>query len=258
MDFGICNLSIVPLRAEASHRSEMLSQLLFGEQFALLEEDDDREWSLVQLLETGYEGWLQKGQYAELTETGRAASEDRLALIVDLQGAVASSTSRRVDLLPGTRIDVNDHTFFSEEWFEIEGKLRRPTLDDLDAELPKLVDYYKGSPYMWGGRSRYGIDCSGLSMAVYRHFGLVLPRDARQQAAVGKTVDFPTEQPKAGDLAFFADEVGKITHVGIMLGTESILHASARVRIDRMDEKGIFNEELGKYTHKLRSVKRGF
>jgi len=256
MDFGICNLSIVPLRAAASHRSEMVSQVLFGEQFEVLGEEDD--WSLIRLLETGYGGWIQKGQYAELTETGRAASDALLALIVDLEGAVASNPSRRVDLLPGTRIDVNDQTFFSEEWFEIDGKLRRPTLDDFDTELPRLADYYKGSPYLWGGRSRYGIDCSGLSQAIYRHFGLVLPRDARQQAEVGKTVDFPAEPTRAGDLAFFADEAGTIVHVGVMLDPENIMHASARVRIDRMDAEGIFNEELGRYRHRLHAVKRGF
>lgn len=255
MDFGICNLSMSPLRAEASHRSEMVNQVLFGEQFEIVEETD--EWSYIRLFETAYEGWIQKGQYAICSEIENAASDAREALIVDLEGAVAISSTRRIELIPGTRIDINDYTFSSEEWFEIEGKLRRPTLADFDVEFPKLIDYYKDSPYLWGGRSHYGIDCSGLSQAMYRHFGLVLPRDAYQQATIGKVVDF-LQEIKAGDLAFFDNEEGKITHVGVMIDSETIIHASARVRIDGLDPEGIFNKELGRYTHKLRIVKRYF
>ncbi|SFS53983.1 NlpC/P60 family protein [Sphingobacterium wenxiniae] len=233
----------------------MVSQVLFAEQFEIIEEQE--EWSHIKMFETGYEGWIQKGQYALANEIENAAPMARQAFIVDLGGAIAQSPIRRVQLLPGTRIDVNDNTFSAEEWFEIEGKMRMPTLKDFDTEFPKLIDYYKDSPYLWGGRSRYGIDCSGLSQAIYRHFGLVLPRDAYQQAEIGQVVDFLTEiQP--GDLAFFDNSEGRITHVGIMVDSEHILHASARVRVDKMDSEGIFNSELNRYTHKLRIVKRYF
>lgn len=252
---GRCNLSIVPLRAEASHRSEMVSQVLFGEQFSILEEVQD--WVLIRLESPVYEGWLQKGQFVILEEVPGGTKALQESLVVDLSAASARSSQREVDLLPSTLIMINDYSSQTEEWFEIEGKLRKPTLKDFDIEFPKVVAYYKDSPYLWGGRSRYGIDCSGLSLAVFRHFGLELPRDAYQQAEQGELVNFLPEI-KAGDLAFFDNEEGRITHVGVMLDAETILHASASVRVDKMDSEGIFNKEWNRYTHKLRIVKRYF
>lgn len=252
---GRCNLSIVPLRAEAAHRSEMVSQVLFGEEFEILEETQD--WTRIRLFSPDYEGWIQNGQYSLLDPIEGGSKEGRRVFVVDLSGAVGQSKDLHVTLVPGTTIVINDYSSSVIDWFELDGKLRMPTLRDFETEFPKLIAHYKNVPYLWGGRSQYGIDCSGLSLAIYRHFGVDLPRDAYQQAEYGEVVDFLTEI-KAGDLAFFDNEDGKITHVGIMIDAETILHASARVRIDKMDSEGIFNKELNRYTHKLRIVKRYF
>lgn len=249
MNIFACNLSIVPLHTEPSHRSEMVSQVLFGESFEIIEEGID--FVKIRLTETKYEGWIQKFQYGNLL-----LSDAHARSVVDIEGAVAISQDKSIALLPGTTVS-ESAIQIGNETFKIEGKIRRASLADFEEEFPKLIQYFLHAPYMWGGRSIYGIDCSGFSQAVYRHFGISILRDAYQQAEGGTTVDFLPEI-KAGDLAFFDNDQGRITHVGVMLDNETIIHASGKVRIDKMDNQGIFNADQNRYTHKLRIVKRYF
>lgn len=249
MKIAVCNLSIVPLRAEPSHRSEMVSQILFGESFEILEEDVD--FVKVKLLDVNYEGWIQRNQYSSIENDNLKAD-----FLVDLEGAIAVSARHKVNLIHGTTIP-EDSITIGDEVYYIEGTLRNANLNDFETEFKSLTTHYLNAPYLWGGRSAAGIDCSGFSQVLYRHFGLSLPRDAWQQAELGVTVDFLPEIRK-GDLAFFDNEAGRITHVGVMIDSETIIHASARVRIDKMDNEGIFNADLNKYTHRLRIVKRYF
>lgn len=255
MVLGICNLALVPLRASASHRSEMVNQILFGEFFEILAEE--REWTFIRMLETNYEGYLQVGQYQIWTDAPVSPEEGNNS-VVDLLGGIAVQAGKQIKLVPGTKVHA---AFLNGEasTFDvaIDARLRKASLLDFDVEFPKLVNYYLASPYLWGGRSAYGIDCSGLTQAIYAHFGLSLPRDAYQQAEQGRVVDFLPEI-KAGDLAFFDNEEGRITHVGIMIDSENILHASAAVKIDKLDTEGIFHQATSRYTHKLRIVKRYF
>jgi hypothetical protein len=249
MTISACNLSIVPLRAESSHRSEIVSQVLFGDTFEILEEGID--FTRVRLIDSKYEGWIQKHQFAPVMLAGVQRNT-----IVDLAGAKAISALKTVHLLHGTPVAGISITI-GEEQYNIEGALRETSLADFHTEFPKLIHYYNNVPYMWGGRSIYGIDCSGFSQVVFKHFGISLLRDAYQQAEGGSTVDFLTEI-KPGDLAFFDNEAGKIIHVGVLIDNETIIHAAGRVRIDKMDSQGIFNAELNRYTHNLRIVKRYF
>lgn len=249
MRIATCNLSVIPLRAEASHRSEMLSQILFAEEFALLEEGKD--FNRVRLTHVNYEGWIQKNQC-----TLQTLQSDVDPHIVDLGGASAIAGNKRIALVHGTAL-VGNEVLIGTELFRISDILRRPTLDDFAVELPRLRLHYEYAPYLWGGRTTAGIDCSGFSQVVYRHFGLGLPRDAWQQAERGTVVNFNSEI-KAGDLAFFDNVEGRITHVGVMLDQDTIMHAAGRVRVDKMDTEGIFNAETNIYTHKLRIVKRYF
>lgn len=256
MNVGICKLSIIPLRASPSHRSEMVSQVLFAEQFEVLRQQD--EWAHVRMLDTGYEGWLQWGQFTLLPEESTVNISMDNGLVVDIRGGTASFGNEKVDLVPGTKIAKQLVEQLNSAFpYHIEGSLRRPSLTDFHIEFPKLINGYHNSPYLWGGRTRYGIDCSGLSQALYTHFGITLPRDAYQQAEHGEVVD-SLSGIKPGDLAFFDNEEGRITHVGIMIDIETIFHASVSVRIDKLDAEGIFNPEQNRYTHKLRVIKRFF
>lgn len=256
MNIGICNLTIVPLRNTASHRSEMVSQLLFGERFEIL--DDQEEWIFVRLLDIPYEGWVQKGQFELISFDINSGYSGIPVQVVDIAGAeVWTDNGIFVSLLPGTLVPAIFTKCNAFTPYRIEGDLRSAVSIDFRSEIQKLIYFYRNSPYLWGGRSHLGIDCSGLTQAVYRHFGVMLPRDAYQQAEEGIVVDFLTEI-NPGDLAFFDNADGNITHVGVMIDKEHIMHASAKVRIDKMDSEGIFNKDINRYTHKLRIIKRYF
>lgn len=242
-------LNIIPLRAEPSHRSEMVSQILFGEQLQLLEEQGD--FSKVRMQDIGYEGWAQRSQLHEY-----APPMNKTNLIVGLEEVFLHNGVTQTRLYPGTPIRQNS-LMVGRSRLGIKGDFRQPNLDDFKAQFVKVISSYLRTPYLWGGRSICGIDCSGFSQAVYAHFGVILKRDAYQQAEGGKVVDFLTEI-KAGDLAFFDDDEGRITHVGIMIDPGMIVHASGEVRIDKMDQQGIYRWDNGVRSHKLRIVKRYF
>ena len=121
-------------------------------------------------------------------------------------------------------------------------------------KISQTANLFLNVPYLWSGRSFFGIDCSGLTQLVYKVCGLSLPREAHQQAEQGRVLDF-IEESQPGDLAFFENGEGKISHVGVMLDNQKIIHAYGKVRIDTLDSSGIFNQELNRHTHKLRFVK---
>lgn len=244
------SLNIIPLRSDPSHRSEQVTQVLFGEQ--LLSLIEEKEFIKVQMRETGYEGWAQASQLVSVDNS----TSYNTPYIVGLSPILANNGKQRVRLyhttpLYGRRITLGGR------YYDIDGEFRKPSLGDFVSEFPKLIEYYLRTPYLWGGRSSAGIDCSGLSQAVLAHFGIRLKRDAYQQAESGELVSLWGEV-KAGDLAFFDNEQGRITHVGIMIDSETIIHASGEVRIDSIDQKGIYHADLQKYTHPLRFIKRYF
>jgi len=108
---------------------------------------------------------------------------------------------------------------------------------------------------LWGGRSPFGIDCSGFTQMVYKLCGMPLKRDAWMQAEQGQDIHL-LDETQPGDLAFFDNEEGRIIHVGILTTKNRIIHASGKVRLDSIDHQGIFNSETKRYTHNLRLLKR--
>jgi hypothetical protein len=251
MEYGICNLAIVPMRAEPSSRAEMVSQLLFGESFEVMERQD--EWIRIITTIDGYEGWINHLQFATL---GQIAYKALQKTEVPLTNRPVTQAWRKsndsVLYLPfGSSLSFLEGTtcHIRNEYFEIIGEIGEREKIDISAKS------FLNVPYLWGGRTHVGIDCSGFVQAVYRLQGITLKRDAYLQAEQGKTVDF-IQEAKLGDLAFFDNAEGRITHVGLMLNSEQVIHASGKVKIDKIDTTGIYSTELKKYTHNLRIVKR--
>lgn len=251
MNYGISNLSIVPMRNEAADQSEMVNQVIFGEHFKVLE--IRKKWSKIRLAHDSYEGWICNKQWIEIEEDIYKQLDKEVATITtDILDIITKTHHQPIvigSILPSYK---SGHALINNEMYQFDG-LTTPGFIKKD----KLVEnalMYLNTPYLWGGRSPLGIDCSGFTQMVYRLQGVDLPRDAYQQAEVGTTLSF-VEESEPGDLAFFDNAEGKITHVGIILEDNHIIHASGKVRIDRIDQQGIFNTEIGNHTHKLRLIK---
>lgn len=253
MEFGICNLTIVPLRAEEAHRSEMVSQILFGETFEIIVKSKD--WTKIRTEMDAYVGWVQNGQFLTVDNQGYQEYLSLENRKIGYEGGLLFNKDYSIQLLHGTPLRKDFPYVEVAGLMDYKGQEVHFNQEDFINQVAILAKQYWDVPYLWGGRSKFGIDCSGFSQLIYQSFGVILPRDAYQQAELGYTVDFLSET-QVGDLAFFDNEEGRITHVGIMLDEETIIHASSRVRIDRMDQEGIFNKEWNRYTHRLRIIKR--
>ncbi len=253
---GVCILSIIPCRKEPSSKSELVTQLLFGELITVKDRKDD--WSLIQHHNDGYECWINAQQYHHISESQHHdISEIETPLCSGLTGVIESKSDHSIfpvamgSSLPGF---ITKSFMLGDKIFSFTGENYYPD-KPLRTTLIQFASKYLNSPYLWGGRSPFGIDCSGLAQAVYKFCGIQLPRDAWQQSEKGTTLSF-IEEAEEGDLAFFDNKDGKITHVGIILGNNRILHSSGNVRIDKLDHEGIYNEQQKKYTHHLRVIKR--
>jgi len=247
MDYGICSLSVVPLRLEPSDRSEMVSQILYGELFKVLE--IRKKWSRIRLDFDGYEGWLDNKQIHKISEDDfLIESSKKNILSKDFIDFVSNKQKQLISICIGSRVnscDLVEHAFEGKSTTGIFSKKHL-----LDTAL-----HYLNAPYLWGGKSPLGIDCSGFTQMVYKLNGYELLRDASQQASQGEPLSF-IEECEPGDLAFFDNSEGVITHVGIMMEDNYIIHAHGKVRIDRIDHSGIYNQESRTHTHKLRVIKK--
>ena len=249
----VCTVPVSPMRREAAHRSEMVSQLLFGECALILEEEGD--FVKVCGAYDGYEGWCQRSQLRaisdEIPPSTTLYSNDYCAEVM-LQG-------QRMFLPFGSPIygaEQNaklfgegslDNKNFSQNAIQSAQGFTPERLQDASLR-------FLNTSYLWGGKSVFGIDCSGFSQQVFKLMGIPLLRDAYQQAEQGEAVT-DLASSSTGDLLFFDNEAGRITHVGILLHPQEIIHASGRVRIDKIGADGIYNEE-GRKTHRLHSIRR--
>ena len=229
--FAICNLAIIPLRAEPSDRSEIVSQVLFGEHFEILE--TQKQWSKIKLQFDTYEGWVDSKQYQIISEKNfKDLSKDAIILNADLVDYLSTPTNVLVPIPLGASLSFLHNSEINIQNFEFEGM--RTSGVKPKPNLIATAYMYLNAPYLWGGKTPFGIDCSGLTQMVYKLNGYHLLRDASQQSTQGDALSF-IEESEAGDLAFFDNEEGNIIHVGIIMENNYIIHASGKVRIDRLD-----------------------
>lgn len=255
MSFGVCPLALVPVRAEPSEKSEMVSQLLFGEGFEIL--DTQPKWVKVQMHHDGYVGWIDTTSFFTATFSDIDEEEKNIFFSTDVTAIVNSSLGKQWISLGSTLPQFRKNKFWlGETEFSFEGNaLNTSAIEHTENNIEELASKYLNSPYLWGGRSIWGIDCSGFTQMVFKMLGIKLKRDAYQQADQGLPVNF-VDEARTGDLAFFKNEEGKIIHVGMVLSKNRIIHASGRVRIDVLDHYGIYNKEKKSYSHQLRFIKR--
>ena len=247
MQYGICNLSLVPLRLDPSDKSELVSQLLYGEHFKVLEQR--KNWSKIRLAFDKYEGWIDNKQYVEVTKEGyEDINSSKPKYSTDLVEFIEDENNQLHPILLGSSI--NSLKFLKHKH---DGSILSEVMPK--ENLIKTASLYLNSPYLWGGKTPFGIDCSGFTQMVYKINGYRLLRDASQQASQGEVLSF-IEESEPGDLAFFDNAEGDIIHVGIIMGNNYIIHAHGKVRIDRLDQSGIYNINQNRHTHKLRVIKK--
>ncbi|HEY9185644.1 MAG TPA: C40 family peptidase [Salegentibacter sp.] len=247
MQYGVCHLSIVPLRSSASDESEMVTQILYGEYFKILEER--AQWSRIRVAFDNYEAWIsnkqflkiQEEQYLNLKSAKPKLSSDVINYITDEKGYLMPIPLGSV---------LNSLELFQHVYDGHSETGEKPKSHLIDTAL-----LYLNSPFTRGGKSPLGIDSSGFTQMVYRLNGYKLFRNAAEQARQGEALSF-IEESEVGDLAFFDDKEGVINHVGIIMNDNYIIHSDGKVRIDRLDHSGIFNSELRRHTHQLRVIKK--
>ena len=256
MSYAINLLPVIPMRKESTHRSEMVSQLLFGEYAQVLEEKED----FVRILSMydQYEGWVQTNQLTLIEEVGLMQTHEFLNCWQ--QEVIVNGITTHIPFgCPVYKHAENAKLAFGNSLVEYKSSEVWDSRQAIFNEemLKKAYSNYLNTPYFWGGKSVFGIDCSGFAQQVFKLFGVSLLRDAYQQATQGTAVATLAESAM-GDLDFFCNEQGRITHVGILLRVGKIVHASGKVRIDPIDDEGITSCDTGRRTHKLHSIRRFF
>ncbi|MFT2008832.1 NlpC/P60 family protein [Pontibacter sp. 13R65] len=255
MEYGISTLSLVPMRAEPADRAEQVSQLLFGECYSILATQGN--WLQIELATDQYRGWIDLKQHSPVRqayfERWKNARHARVLDLVQLvhsgETAIPIGLGAYLPFYDGSSLHINDQTL------QFNGRATTHEQQLTADQVVKVGLSMLKAPYQWGGKSVFGVDCSGLVQQVFGVCGYQLPRDAYQQVAVGEEVHF-VAQTRPGDLAFFSNAEGRIIHVGLLLENQQILHAHGEVRIDTLDHEGIYQQDRKRYSHQLRIIKR--
>jgi hypothetical protein len=244
--YGFCLVAIAPIRRAPSDTSEIVSQLLFGEPIEV--QEYGRPWVKIQSYLDGYEGYIDGKHILPLTQKELKKWSDSKIYLATPFFYLQTPWGKQL-ISKGSLVGDSAQFKIGDFDFELHAS-PLPASNDL---WENALDYLN-SPYLWGGKSIFGIDCSGFTQAIFRLQGINLPRDAYEQEELGESIEF--SESKSGDLAYFTNKAGKIIHVGIIGENNQIIHASGRVRIDELKENGIWNEEMELMTHSLSSIKR--
>lgn len=252
--YAFCALAVVPVRSEPKDSAEQCTQLLFGEPIEITEYQ--QPWLKIRSFLDGYEGYIDHKQVFALSEKEVRrwldTSTYQAAKTLEIFGPMGLQLLSRgslVGLEPSFKIGAYQYKMATITSTDATTNIRSSEAWDFAKE-------YLNTPYLWGGKSIFGIDCSGFSQQVFRQLDLNLPRDAYQQAALGTVVSYQERQVL--DLAFFKNAAGRIHHVGIIGPDRQIIHASGQVRCDELRAEGIFNDAAQKFTHSLFEIRRLF
>ncbi len=250
------------MRKEPSERAEMVSQLLFGEAYQLIEKSE--KWLKIATCDCGYEGWISESLFNPIHEldvedylhSEKYMLKDFLLFIKEFESNITFPIWIGSSFpMPKDNILILGESIFVVQLPENQESKSNQLLSAEQYDLLRFTSTYLEAPYLWGGRTPAGIDCSGLVQLAFKSIGVDLPRDASQQVLHGENVDFITEA-RSGDVAFFRNDAGEVIHTGIIAGDGTIIHAAGKVRVDRIDSTGIFNKKQEQYTHYLRVIKR--
>ena len=247
MQYAICNLGIVPLRLEPTDTSEMVSQVLYGEYFKILEERG--KWSRIRTAFDSCEAWVDNKQFHKVSEEDYHTFETKEPVLsADLIEFISLENQNLMPIPLGSVLNFTSVLDHAHTGNKITGRQDK-------SHLIETAFLYLNAPFLWGGKTPFGIDSSGFTQMVYKLNGYKLSRKAADQAKQGESLSF-IEESEPGDLAFFDNKEGAITHVGIMMKDNYIIHADGKVRLDRIDHSGIYNADLGRHTHQLRVIKK--
>lgn len=256
MKFGICLLSAIAVRIEPSDKAEMLTQIIFGD--LLIIQETRKNWLKIRIVYDNYEGWVDEKQIVYLDESEfNRLNNASCKYTKDLAEIVQDESGNITPILFGSSIRFLENEIFSvgPKSYRFTGQLSIPSNNIEVSTVIEDAMLFLSAPYLWGGKTPFGVDCSGFTQMIFKANGVELLRDSGQQASQGESISL-LDESSSGDIVFFDNDEGVITHVGLMIEKDKVIHASGKVRIDSIDHHGIYNSELKKYTHKLRLIKR--
>tara|TARA_B100001175_G_scaffold37028_1_gene26959 strand:- start:215 stop:937 length:723 start_codon:yes stop_codon:yes gene_type:complete len=238
MDYGIINLNIVPMRKKNNAKSEMINQLFFGECIAIIKTKE--KWSFIRSNLDNYQGWIRNLHFKLIKESDYKILS-KADSVFSKSEIIIKNNASEITIPTGSLL--SSVKFLNYSYVD-EGECKS-TLETIKSFI--------NSPYLWGGKTKFGVDCSGLVQSIYKTLNIILPRDSKEQSDFGVEI---SEGYKLGDLAFFGENLNKISHVGIFIDRETIVHAYGKVRMDKINSEGIYNNEEKRITHFLQKVNR--
>ncbi len=255
-EFGVCRLSVVSVRNAPADQSEQVTQLLFGDHYRVIGRSADGKWLNIRIHFDGYDGWIDARQHQLISpEYFEHINHAGFKITTDITSSLLYNKSPQIVLI-GSIIPISGSELFRmEEQFAFNGEAKSLGQRREIEFLLSIASKYLNSPYQWGGKSPFGIDCSGFTQMVFKIAGYKLLRDASQQASQGKAVG-SLGDAKPGDLAFFSNDKGEVSHVGVLIAENKIIHASGRVRVDSINEEGIQHPGATTATHRLTAIRR--